>query len=514
MALQSEADLTPALTCLKSIDALLRCPICFDFVSIAMMTKCSHNFCSLCIRKYLSYKLQCPVCNSSMTEQDLRNNRILDDLIISYQSARKELSKGRFDMPPLSPITPASTTASTPASTPTPRTPRTPRGPTRDGSILSHFLQKVPKDSALLAATPPRSSHRIEQALAAQALAAQALAAHAPGAQALAAHAPGAQASGAQASGAQAPASQVPDAQAPGRPDAHGTNASPSVAVKEEPLEEEAVWEGREETETSSSSSDTPPPPPTTSSLAAEQDDAPVIKVECPVCSVAVVQKFINKHLDTCLTRADKKESLRGSNAGGRSPVCKLVYNLLSLQGLKTKLRACHLSTQGPRDLLVRRHQEFVHAYNAQCDSLSPKSAEEIAKELEANEKTRTQLQGKAKPVLVFSKNQSEEEIDKVHSNYRSKASTVEAGEGLSGPSLLQTKTQEPPTAAEDAAPVSPTGSDVSISSSVSGIFDEDPAGDVLYSETTTPGRKRPAASRDEDTPSPPLVSGKRRRKT
>lgn len=52
----------------------------------------------------------------------------------------------------------------------------------------------------------------------------------------------------------------------------------------------------------------------------------------------------------------------------------KLVYNLLSLQELKRRLRVCHLSVQGPRDLLVRRHQEFVHAYNAQCDSLSPKS--------------------------------------------------------------------------------------------------------------------------------------------
>lgn len=33
--------------------------------------------------------------------------------------------------------------------------------------------------------------------------------------------------------------------------------------------------------------------------------------VECPVCSVSVPQHFINKHLDTCLTSGDKKESLR-----------------------------------------------------------------------------------------------------------------------------------------------------------------------------------------------------------
>lgn len=33
--------------------------------------------------------------------------------------------------------------------------------------------------------------------------------------------------------------------------------------------------------------------------------------VECPVCSVSVSQHFINKHLDSCLTRGEKKESLR-----------------------------------------------------------------------------------------------------------------------------------------------------------------------------------------------------------
>lgn len=36
-----------------------------------------------------------------------------------------------------------------------------------------------------------------------------------------------------------------------------------------------------------------------------------VFTVECPVCSVSVPQHFINKHLDTCLTRGEKKESLR-----------------------------------------------------------------------------------------------------------------------------------------------------------------------------------------------------------
>lgn len=54
----------------------------------------------------------------------------------------------------------------------------------------------------------------------------------------------------------------------------------------------------------------------------------------------------------------------------------KLVYNLLSLQELKRKLKEWNLSLKGSRDQLIKRHKEFVHIYNAQCDSLNPKSGE------------------------------------------------------------------------------------------------------------------------------------------
>lgn len=56
----------------------------------------------------------------------------------------------------------------------------------------------------------------------------------------------------------------------------------------------------------------------------------------------------------------------------------KLVYNLLSVQELKRRLKECHLSIQGSREQLIKRHQEFVQMYNAQCDSLNPKSGEGI----------------------------------------------------------------------------------------------------------------------------------------
>lgn len=35
------------------------------------------------------------------------------------------------------------------------------------------------------------------------------------------------------------------------------------------------------------------------------------VAVECPVCGVGVPEQHINKHLDMCLSRDDKKEGLR-----------------------------------------------------------------------------------------------------------------------------------------------------------------------------------------------------------
>ncbi|XP_056462041.1 E3 ubiquitin-protein ligase RAD18 isoform X1 [Gadus chalcogrammus] len=494
MALQNEADLPPSLTCLKNVDTLLRCPICFDFVSIAMMTKCSHNFCSLCIRKFLSYKLQCPVCNSSTTEQDLRNNRILDDLVTSFQSTRLELSKVSFDSPPQSPPTSA-VRCSTPRA----------RGPARDGSILSHFIQKGLKASPSTTTQQGESTPRVSRTRI-----------------------------------------QARLARASSQAELPLTNTSLGVAIKEEIKEEEIGLEVTRRMEVSPSVAQAP----TASSLAAEEDVKPVIKVDCPVCSVGIPQQMINKHLDSCLTRGEKKESLRSSLVANRKPMGKLVYHLLSLQDLRRRLRDCHLPTQGQRDHLVRRHQDFVHIYNAQCDSLSPKSVEDIAKEVQGNEKMRNQLQGKAKPVLVFSKYQSEEEIDEVHSSYRKQHSStfsrlvsqvknrlktrprqeaVPEGDAAArsqctasgsqasaeDPSiaLLQAGSEEPQSEAEDVASVSPAGSVISISSSVSDIIGPEPETHVTCPETT-PARKRPPAFRDEDG-SPPLLSlGKRCRKT
>ncbi|XP_012326482.2 E3 ubiquitin-protein ligase RAD18 isoform X4 [Aotus nancymaae] len=147
-----------------------------------------------------------------------------------------------------------------------------------------------------------------------------------------------------------------------------------------------------------------------------------VTKVDCPVCGVNIPENHINKHLDSCLTREEKKESLR-SSVHKRKLLPKTVYNLLSDRDLKKKLKEHGLSSQGNKQQLIKRHQEFVHMYNAQCDALHPKSAAEIVQEIENMEKTRMRLEASKlnESVMVFTKDQTEKEIDEIHSKYRKK---------------------------------------------------------------------------------------------
>ncbi|KAM9813478.1 E3 ubiquitin-protein ligase RAD18 [Neosynchiropus ocellatus] len=483
-----EADLPPTLACLKPIDSALRCPICFEFLNIAMITKCSHNFCSLCIRRFLSYKLQCPVCNTPATEQDLRNNRLLDDLVAQFQAARQQLSKANLESPPMSPKTPALLVKC-----------RTPRSKVQkcNSPALSQFFQKRIKASPV----KETQTGEIDSAHTSESL-------------------------------------------------RSGTVEEP-VKVKQEPDEAEqsssgAVSVKQEKASLFNSNLDEPVPTSTPCNDSANL----IIKVECPVCSVSLSPRFINKHLDVCLASGEKKDSLRSSVGKTRQPMGKLVYTLLSTCELKRKLRQCHLSVQGSRDQMIKKHKEFVHFYNAECDALNPKSAEEIAKEIEANEKIRNRLQGKTKPVLKPSKNQSEKEIEEWHSNYRKQHSSDfsrlvaqvrgrldSAKQTVIKPEAIERRVDVPETQSADVAesigwppvemedqevkvvpsasgnglPASPASSDISVSSSISDIFGPDPSVHSVTDQTV--GQKRAFNTRGAKATVPP-TRGKRKRKT
>lgn len=54
----------------------------------------------MCIRKYLHYKTQCPICSEETFEKDLRKNKLLDEIIIYYLNFKerhdKKLQRGKL----------------------------------------------------------------------------------------------------------------------------------------------------------------------------------------------------------------------------------------------------------------------------------------------------------------------------------------------------------------------------------------------------------------------------------
>ncbi|XP_041281810.1 E3 ubiquitin-protein ligase RAD18 [Onychostruthus taczanowskii] len=340
------AALTPLS--LQAVDDLLRCGICFDYFSIAVIIpQCSHSYCSLCIRKSLSYKTQCPTCCVAVSESDLKNNRILDDLVKSFNSARQQLLQLVLEAPPV-PSPPAHSQRPAESHCSPVSLPESKEVPGTDSSLRKDKV--CPSTRAGGLAWTGQKSFKTEE-----------------------------------------------------RHDLHGTSAEAGGQHSQ----------GRSQEIPGSTQSHEKP---STSVLKGDR------KVECPVCEVAILEQYINKHLDSCLTRGEKKDSLRSSDHK-RKLMSKVVYNLLSDRDLRKKLKEHGLSTSGTRQQLIKRHQEFVHMYNAQCDSLNPKSVAEVVKELEKNEKIRVQLECN-KPgenSLTFTKDQTEEEIDEIHAEYRNK---------------------------------------------------------------------------------------------
>lgn len=62
------------------------CPICFEVISEAHMTKCGHTFCCRCITTSLEYSKRCPKCNYIIESIDeIYPNFLLNELITKQQ---------------------------------------------------------------------------------------------------------------------------------------------------------------------------------------------------------------------------------------------------------------------------------------------------------------------------------------------------------------------------------------------------------------------------------------------
>ncbi|KAK5047169.1 hypothetical protein LTR84_007112 [Exophiala bonariae] len=76
---------------LAQLESSLRCQVCKDFFTTPMMTSCSHTFCSLCIRRYLSQEGKCPACRESDQEIKLRRNWVVEELVTNFKTSRPGL---------------------------------------------------------------------------------------------------------------------------------------------------------------------------------------------------------------------------------------------------------------------------------------------------------------------------------------------------------------------------------------------------------------------------------------
>ncbi|XP_021789911.2 E3 ubiquitin-protein ligase RAD18 isoform X5 [Papio anubis] len=364
----AEPQWPPGLAVMKTIDDLLRCGICFEYFNIAMIIpQCSHNYCSLCIRKFLSYKTQCPTCCVTVTEPDLKNNRILDELVKSLNFARNHLLQLTLESPPKSPASSSSKNLAVKVYTPVAS-----RQSLKQGSrLMDNFLIREMSGSTSELLIKENKSKFTPQKEASPA---------------------------AKTKETRSVEEMAPDPSEVKRPETPSTSTLKHITkVKfRAPFRQKLL------------------------DIFGIPIPHTVQRLDCPVCGVNIPESHINKHLDSCLSREEKKESLR-SSVHKRKPLPKTVYNLLSDRDLKKKLKEHGLSIQGNKQQLIKRHQEFVHMYNAQCDALHPKSAAEIVQEIENMEKTRMRLEASKlnESVMVFTKDQTEKEIDEIHSKYR-----------------------------------------------------------------------------------------------
>jgi len=126
--------------------------------------------------------------------------------------------------------------------------------------------------------------------------------------------------------------------------------------------------------------------------------------VECPLgCGKRMKIEQVEPHLDRC--EDEKKQEKR---AKSRTPVnsfgstrpssrqsarpqerlAELNYSLLKDTAMRKKLEEIGIPTSGTKQLMVKRHTEWVNLWNANCDSSHPRTKRDLLQDLDTWERT------------------------------------------------------------------------------------------------------------------------------
>ncbi|KAK3391118.1 hypothetical protein B0H63DRAFT_132255 [Podospora didyma] len=138
--------------------------------------------------------------------------------------------------------------------------------------------------------------------------------------------------------------------------------------------------------------------------------------VSCPICLLRMKPFKVDKHLDTSCPGSPQPQPQRQQQPqsstsqswsnpafrparsilrspptqGGKAPerLPGVVYSMLKDTALRKKMSDLGLSTSGTRQMLERRHQEWITIWNANCDLARPKRRSDLLHDLDIWEKT------------------------------------------------------------------------------------------------------------------------------
>lgn len=303
------------LAALAPLESSLRCQVCKDFFTTPMMTSCSHTFCSLCIRRYLSQEGRCPACRESDQEVKLRRNWVLEELVANFTASRKGLL-----------------------------------------AFARSAAEKQEEDDAV-EARRPKKRRKVE----------------------------GNASNGVERRSTRSQSKRMTSG---------GSQPSmPPTPEVIEDSEEGSVYEDIEELKT-----------PRGAHGAREPNDG---RVACPCCHRRMKENLINSHLDKCIlgdshTPVEDSSSpapphlappgtiaytqKKPSKQNERLPFIN--YSLLTDNALRKKLRDLGIPNHGSKELMRRRHTEWVNLWNANCDSTNPVTKRQLLQELRVWEDT------------------------------------------------------------------------------------------------------------------------------